>query len=84
MSYNNEHTGLGLRTCSFKAQGVLGLFVFVFQYPAIPEFGTEKPASVGSFYPFDPGGLTISFDSFISSTVLFTFNVTDVRVSLAV
>jgi hypothetical protein len=82
MSYHNEHKGLGLRTCSFKAQGVLGLFVF--QYPAIPEVGTEKPASVGSFYPFIPGGLTISFDSFISSTVLFAFNVTDVRVSLAV
>jgi hypothetical protein len=61
--HHNEHNqGLGLKTCSFKAQGVLGLsiFVLVFPYPTIPETGTGKPASVGGFYPFLPGGLTIS------------------------
>jgi hypothetical protein len=50
--HRNEHnTGLGLKTCSFKAQGVLGLsiFVSVFPYPAVPKVGTGKPASVGGF-----------------------------------
>jgi hypothetical protein len=48
--HHNEHNqGLGLKTCSFKAQGVFGLsiFVLVFPYPAVPEVGTGKPASVG-------------------------------------
>jgi hypothetical protein len=31
--------------------------------PAIPEVGAEKPASVGGFYPFVPGGIAISFDT---------------------
>jgi hypothetical protein len=62
--YNEHNQGLGLKTCSFKAQGVLGLstFILVFPYPAIPKVGTEKPALVGSSYPFVPGNLTISFD----------------------
>jgi hypothetical protein len=66
--HHNEHNKcLGLKTCSFKAQGVLGLsiFVTVFPYPAVPEVGTGKPASVGGFYPFVPGGLTISFDTIL-------------------
>jgi hypothetical protein len=49
----------------------------VFPYPAVPEVGTGKPASVGGFYPFVVGGLTISFDTVlyhISSTMLFTCN----------
>jgi hypothetical protein len=60
---HTEHNqGVGLKTCFFKAQGVLGLsiFVLVFPYPAVPEIGTGKPASVGGFYPFVPGGLTIN------------------------
>jgi hypothetical protein len=64
--HHSEHgQGLGLKTCSFKAQGVHGLsiFVSVFPYPAIPEVGTGRPASVGGFYPFVPGGLPISFDT---------------------
>jgi hypothetical protein len=67
--HHNEHKkGLGLKACSFKAQGVVGLsiFVLVFPYPAIPEVGTRKPALVGGFYPFIPSGLTISF-----GTILF-------------
>jgi hypothetical protein len=63
---NNHHNqDLGLKTCSFKAQGVLGLsiFVSVFPYPAVPEVDTGRPASVGSFCPFVPGSLTVSFDA---------------------
>jgi hypothetical protein len=54
-------------TFSFKAQGVLGLsvFVLVFPYPAVPEVGTGKTASVGGFYPSVPFGLIISFDTII-------------------
>jgi hypothetical protein len=66
--HHNEHIqGLGLKTCSIKAQGVLGfsIFVSVFPYPAISEVCTGKPASVGGFYPFVPGGLTISFDTIL-------------------
>jgi hypothetical protein len=67
MSSNHHHhhnQGLGIRTCSSKAQGVFGLsiFVSVFPYPTIPEVGTGKPASVGGFCPFVPGGLTTSSD----------------------
>jgi hypothetical protein len=60
--HNESNQGLGLKTCSFKAQCVLGLsiFVLVFPYPVIPEVGTAKPALVGGFYPLVPGGLTIS------------------------
>jgi hypothetical protein len=63
--YHEHNQGLGLKTCSFKAQGVLGLsiFVFVFPYPTVPEVGTGKAASVGSFCPLVPGGLTISFNT---------------------
>jgi hypothetical protein len=61
--YHNEHNqGLCL-----KVQGVLGLsiFVLVFPYPAVHEVGTGKPASVGGYYPFVPGGLTIYFDKIL-------------------
>jgi hypothetical protein len=64
--HHNEHNqGLGLKICSFKAQGVFGLSIFfsVFPYPAVPEIGTGKPASVDGFCPFVPGGLTISFNT---------------------
>jgi hypothetical protein len=58
---------LGLKICSFKAEGVPGLsiFVLVFRHPAVPEAGTGKPASVGGFYPFVPGDLTISFGTIL-------------------
>jgi hypothetical protein len=62
--HHSEHgQGLGLKTCSFEAQGVPGpsILLSVFPYPAIPEVGTGRPASVGGFYPFVPGGLPISF-----------------------
>jgi hypothetical protein len=48
--HDSEHgQGLGLKTCSFEAQGVPGpsILLSVFPYPAIPEVGTGKPASVG-------------------------------------
>jgi hypothetical protein len=64
--HHSEHgQGLGLKTCSFEAQGVPGpsIFLSVFPYPAIPEVGTGRPASVGGFYPFVPGGQAISFDT---------------------
>jgi hypothetical protein len=64
--HHSEHgQGLGLKTCSFEAQGVPGpsILLSVFPYPAIPEIGTGRPASVGGFYPFVPGGLPISFDT---------------------
>jgi hypothetical protein len=64
--HHSEHGhGLGLKTCSFEAQGVPGpsILLSVFPYPAIPEVGTGRPASVGDFYPFVPGGLPISFDT---------------------
>jgi hypothetical protein len=64
--HHHEHNqGLGLETCSFKAQIVRGLssFVLVFPYPAVPEVGTGKPASVGGLCPFVPGGLSVSFDT---------------------
>jgi hypothetical protein len=64
--HHSEHgQGLGLKTCSFEAQGVPGpsILLSVFSYPAIPEVGTGRPASVGGFYPFVPGGLPISFDT---------------------
>jgi hypothetical protein len=68
--HNERKEGLGRKTCSFKAQGVPGIFIFflVFPYPAVPEVGTGKPALVGGFCPFVPGGLTISF-----ATILPTF-----------
>jgi hypothetical protein len=71
--HQNEHNqGLDLKTCSFKVQGVLGLsiFVLVFPYTAVTEAGTGKPASVGGFYPFVPGGLTISFDTVLLCLLL--------------
>jgi hypothetical protein len=64
--HHKEHNqGVGLKTCSFKAQGVLGLsiFVSVFPYLAVPEVDTGRPASVGGFCPFVPGSLTVSFDA---------------------
>jgi hypothetical protein len=64
--HHSEHgQGLGLKTCSFEAQGVPGpsILLSVFPYAAIPEVGTGRPASVGGFYPFVPGGLPISFDT---------------------
>jgi hypothetical protein len=63
-----HNQGLGLKTCSFKAQCVPGLsiFVSVFPHPILPEVGTGKPALVGSFYPFIPGALTTSFDTILS------------------
>jgi hypothetical protein len=58
---------LGLMTCSFKAQGVLDLsiFVLVFPYPAVPEVGTGKPSSGGEFCPFVSGDLIIYFDTIL-------------------
>jgi hypothetical protein len=46
-----HNQGLGLKTCSFKAQCVPGLsiFVSVFPHPIEPEVGTGKPASIHSF-----------------------------------
>jgi hypothetical protein len=37
---NERNQGLGLKTCSFKAKGVLGLSIFitVFPYPAVTFF----------------------------------------------
>jgi hypothetical protein len=64
--HHSEHgRGLGLKICSFEAQGVPGpsILLSVFPYPAIPEVGTGRPASVSGFYPFVPGGLPISFDT---------------------
>jgi hypothetical protein len=64
--HHSDHgQGLGLRTCSFEAQGVPGpsILLSVFHYPAILEVGTGRLASVGGFYPFVPGGLPISFDT---------------------
>jgi hypothetical protein len=63
---NNDHNeNLGLKTCSFTAQCVLGLsiFVLVFPHPVVPEVGTGKPTSTGGFCIFVPGGLNISFDT---------------------
>jgi hypothetical protein len=64
--HHNEHNqGLGLKIYFFKAQVVPGLsiFILVFPYPTVREDSTGKPASVGGFYPFVPGGVTISFDT---------------------
>jgi hypothetical protein len=64
--HHSEHgQGLDLKTCSFEAQGVPGpsILLWVFPYPAIPEVGTGRPASVGGFYPFVPSGLPIYFDT---------------------
>jgi hypothetical protein len=65
--YNEHNRGLSLKNCSFKAKGVLGLSIFisVFPYAAVPEVGTRKPALVGGFFLFVPGGLTISFDTIL-------------------
>jgi hypothetical protein len=65
LCYHHHHNdqGLGLKTCSFKAQGGLGLPI-----PAVPEVG--KPASVGGFCPFVPGDLTISFDTLLCYVML--------------
>jgi hypothetical protein len=63
MYHHSEHgQGLGLKTCSFEAQGVPGpsILLSVLPYPAIPEVGTGRPASVGGFYPFVSGGLYVS------------------------
>jgi hypothetical protein len=51
--HHSEHgQGLGLKTCSFEAQGVPcpSNLLSVFPYPAIPEVGTGRPALVGGFY----------------------------------
>jgi hypothetical protein len=69
LHHHDEHNaGLDLSTCSFKAQVVLGLSIFVpvFPYPVFPEVGTGKPASVGGFCPFVPDGITISCDIVVS------------------
>jgi hypothetical protein len=74
---HNEHNqGLDLNTCSFKAQGVLGLsiFVSVFPYPAVPKVGTGKPALVGGFC-FIPGSLTISFDIILRLLLYYVVHV---------
>jgi hypothetical protein len=63
IALHSEHgQGLGLKTRSFEAQGIPGpsILLAVFPYPTIPEVGTGKPASVGGFYAFVPGGLPIS------------------------
>jgi hypothetical protein len=68
-AYHHHHSehgqGLGLKTCSFEAEVVPGpsILLSVFPYPAIPEVGTGRPASVGGFCPFVPDGLPISFDT---------------------
>jgi hypothetical protein len=56
--------GLGLKTCPFKAQGVLDLSAFsrVFQHPFVPGAVNEKLFWVSGFCPFFPGGRTRSFD----------------------
>jgi hypothetical protein len=57
----------------------------VFPYPAIPEVGTGRPASVGGFYPFVPGGLPISLILFdVLHYVVHLQTVTDLKVSLVV
>jgi hypothetical protein len=63
--HNENNEGLGLKTFSFKAQGILCLSIvaLVFPYPAVPEVGIGRSASVGGFYPSLPGGLTIPFDT---------------------
>jgi hypothetical protein len=63
--HTREHKqGLGLKTCSFKPQGVLGLSIFswVFQHSVLLGVDTEKPVCVGGFCTFFPGGLTSSSD----------------------
>jgi hypothetical protein len=75
--HHSEHDqGLGLKTCSFEAQGVPGpsILLSVFSYPAIPKVGTGRPASVGGFYPFVPGGLPISFDTVLCPSLCCPFS----------
>jgi hypothetical protein len=53
--YHNEHNqGLGLKTCSFKAQSVicLSIFVSVFPYPAVSVVGTVSHCC--GHYPLIP------------------------------
>jgi hypothetical protein len=68
--------GLGLKTCPFKAQGILELSIFclVFQHPVLPEVDIKKPVWVNGFCPFFPGGLTNFSDIVLSSVRLFTCN----------
>jgi hypothetical protein len=75
--HNEYNQGLGIKTFSFKAQVVFGLsiFVLVFPNPSVPEVGTGKPPSIGGFCPFVPGGLTISLDTILCSTMASNFNV---------
>jgi hypothetical protein len=49
LHHSERGQGLGLKTCSFEPQGVPGpsILLSVFPYPAIPEVGTGRPASVG-------------------------------------
>jgi hypothetical protein len=51
--HHREHgQGLGLKTCSFEAQGVPGpsILLSVFPYAAIPEVGTGRPTTLGTEY----------------------------------
>jgi hypothetical protein len=62
--HHSEH-GQGQQGEHGEAQSVPGpsILLSVFPYPAIPEVGTRRPASVGDFYPFVTVGLPISFDT---------------------
>jgi hypothetical protein len=75
--HNKHNQGLGLKTCSFKAEGVLGLSIFllVFPYPRVPEVRTGKPSSVRGFCPFLPGRLTISFDTVLYLLICCPFSI---------
>jgi hypothetical protein len=47
--HHSEHgQGLGLKTCSFEAVPGPSILLSVFPYPAIPEVGTGRPASVAA------------------------------------
>jgi hypothetical protein len=59
--HHHHHHHNELNQLFLLAQYVLGLSIFFlfFPYPAVPKVGAGRPASVGGFYPFVPGGLTI-------------------------
>jgi hypothetical protein len=50
--HNGHNQGLGLKTCSFKAQSVLGvsIFVSVFPYPAAGLGGIKRNVSILQLY----------------------------------
>jgi hypothetical protein len=61
-----EHKqGLGLKTCSFKGQGVLdrSIFSWVFQHLVILGVDIEKLFWVSSFCPFFPDDLMSHLES---------------------